>query len=76
MGGWEGGRRDLPPAPAFLLSHVCLNSVERWNGTEWNECCSTHVLQPTDDLILNCTSHLVTMIAIASRKGNVQTPLQ
>ena len=29
---------------------------------------ATHVLQPTDDLILKCASHLVTMIAIASQK--------
>ena len=46
---------------------------------------ATHVLQPTDDpLILNCTSHLVTMITIAIAKNVVndhvemcdgQTPL-
>ena len=33
------------------------------NGT--SAALATHVLQPTDDLILNCASHL---IAIASQK--------
>ena len=49
------------------LAAGCLNSVKRWNGMERNGMSAalpTHVLQPTDDLILNCTSH--TMIAIAS----------
>ena len=41
---------------------------------------ATHVLQPTDDpLILNCTSHLVTMITIVTKNvvnDHVETPLQ
>ena len=35
----------------------CLNSVEWWNGMKrngMNAALATHVLQPTDDLILNC----------------------
>ena len=47
---------------SFPCSHNgCLNSVEQWNGMERNgmsAALATHVLQPTDDLILNCTSHL------------------
>ena len=40
------------------------NGGMEWNG--WNECCSSYTC--SDDLILSCTSHLVTMIAIASQK--------